>query len=91
MNQTNEKLTDINKIAIKGFKSLLRRTKYSMAAIGLIAHSCTMQFIYKSPSLEERISYMKSDVLSLLFGFLVCATLIETGMYFINKTLERYK
>lgn len=73
--------------AKKSFTSLLRRTKYSVALLGVMSHSCISSFLfYRSDRTPE--AYAFSDMVAIVAGFVLCAALIETGMLFIEKRLK---
>lgn len=73
--------------AKKSFKSLLRRTKYSMAIVGIMSHSLLSSFLfYRSDKTPE--AYAFSDMVGIFVGVVFCAALIETGMIFIEKRLQ---
>ena len=72
------------------FKKIIKRTKYSMALLGVFSHSCVMQLFYSRSGADKSSMdiFMRSDLLALIISFVLCAALIETSMLILDRRLR---
>ena len=81
-------MNEIEETNFQVLRKFIRRTKYSMGILGLVIHALLANIFFTAPDIAANTAHNKAGLWGLIVGILVMATLIETGMWIMDKNIE---